>query len=138
MMNNNSNSNNNSNKLTKEEEGADKERQTILDTVDTYALKTGHSRVYALSIMYFGQKFMEGDAGQAAAIAGLPDIYSLFKIEGGKTRLTKYDAYFYKDLLDEELAKLDKENWDVFKNEVKENLQGTPFFDDFAREVFKT
>ena len=88
--------------------------------------------------MYFGQKFMEGDAGQAAAIAGLPDIYSLSKIEGERIRLTKYDAYFYKDLLDEELAKLDKENWDVFKNEVKENLRGTSFFDDFAREVFKT
>jgi hypothetical protein len=134
MMNNNSNGN----KLTKEEEGADKERQTILDTVDTYALETGHSRLYVLSIMYFGQKFMEGDAGDAAAIAGLPDIYSLRKIEGEKIRLTKYDAYFYKDLLDEELAKLDKEHWDVFKNEVKENLRGTPFFDDFAREVFKT
>lgn len=136
-MNNSSNSNKNSNKITKEEE-ADNERQTILDTVDTYALETGHSRVYALSIMYFGQKFMEEDAGQAAALAGLPDIYSLCKIEGGKKRLTKYDAYFYKDLLDEELAKLDKENWDVFKNEVKENLQGTSFFNDFAREVFKT
>jgi hypothetical protein len=134
MMNNNSNSN----KLTKEEAGADKERQTILDTVDTYALETGHSRLYVLSIMYFGQKFMEGDAGQAAAIAGLPDIYRLCKIEGEKIRLTKYDAYFYKDLLDEELAKLDKEHWDVFKNEVKENLRGTSFFDDFAREVFKT
>lgn len=133
MMNNNSNSN----KITKEEE-PDKERQTILDTVDTYALETGHSRVYALSIIYFGQKFMEEDAGQAAAIAGLPDVYSLCKIEDEKNRLTKYDAYFYKDLLDEELAKLDKENWDVFKNEVKENLQGTSFFDDFAREVFKT
>ena len=134
MMNNNTKSN----KLTKEEKGPDKERQTILDTVDTYALETGHSRLYVLSIMYFGQKFMEGDAGQAAAIAGLPDIYSLSKIEGEKIRLTKYDAYFYKDLLDEELAKLDKENWDVFKNEVKENLRGTSFFDDFAREVFKT
>ena len=134
MMNNNSNNN----KLTKEEERADKERQTILDTVDTYALETGHSRLYVLSIMYFGQKFMEGDAGQAAAIAGLPDIYSLCNIEGEKKRLTNYDAYFYKDLLDEELAKLDKEHWDVFKNEVKENLRGTSFFDDFAREVFKT
>ena len=81
---------------------------------------------------------MEGNAGQAAAIAGLPDIYSLCKIEGEKIRLTKYDAYIYKGLLDEELAKLDKERWDVFKNEVKENLQGTPFFDDFAQEVFKT
>jgi hypothetical protein len=129
--------NHNNNKITKEEE-ADKERQTILDTVDTYALETGHSRLYVLSIMYFGQKFMEEDAGQAAAMAGLPDIYSLCKIEGEKIRLTKYDAYFYKELLDEELAKLDKENWDVFKNEVKDNLQGTSFFDDFAREVFKT
>ena len=129
--------NNNNNKIIKEEE-ADKERQTILDTVDTYALETGHSRLYVLSIMYFGQKFMEGDAGDAAAIAGLPDIYSLRKIEGEKIRLTKYDAYFYKVLLDEELAKLDKEHWDVFKNEVKENLRGTPFFDDFVREVFKT
>ena len=124
MMNNNSNSNN----LTKEEKGADKERQTILDAIDTYALETGHSRLYVLSIMYFGQKFMEGDAGDAAAIAGLPDIYSLCKIEGEKKRLTKYDAYFYKELLDEELAKLDKENWDVFQNEVKENLRGTSFF----------
>jgi hypothetical protein len=134
MMNNNSNSN----KLTREEVEADKERQTILDTVDTYALETGHSRLYALSIMYFGQKFMEKDAGQAAAIAGLPDIYSLCKIEGEKKRLTKYDAYFYKELLDEELAKLDKENWDVFKKEVEENLQGAPFFNDLVREVFKT
>jgi hypothetical protein len=129
--------NNNGNKITKEEE-ADKERQSILDTVDTYALETGHSRVYALSIMYFGQKFMEEDAGKAAAMSGLPDIYSLCKIEGEKNRLTKYDAYFYKELLDEELAKLDKENWDVFKNEVEENLRGTSFFDDFTREVFKT
>ena len=128
---------NNNNKIRKEEE-ADKERQTILDTVDTYALETGHSRLYVLSIMYFGQKFMEEDAGQAAAMAGLPDIYSLCKIEGEKIPLTKYDAYFYKELLDEELAKLDKENWDVFKDEVKENLRGTPFFNDFAREVFKT
>jgi hypothetical protein len=81
MMN---NSNNNiNNKITKEEE-ADEERQTILDTVDTYALETGHSRLYALSIMYFGQKFMEEDAGHAAALAGLPDIYSLCKIEGEK------------------------------------------------------
>ena len=127
----------NNDKIIKQEE-ADKERQTILDTVDTYALETGHSRVYALSIMYFGQKFMEEDAGQAAAIAELPDIYSLCKIEGEKKRLTKYDAYFYKELLDEELAKLDKENWDVFKNEVKENLRGTSFFNDFVREVFKT
>jgi hypothetical protein len=130
--------NNSSNKITKEEEEADKERQTILDTVDTYALETGHSRLYVLSIMYFGQKFMEEDAGHAAAKAGLPDIYSLRKIEGEKKRLTKYDAYFYKDLLDEELAKLDKENWDVFKNEVEQNLRGTSFFNDFAREVFKT
>jgi hypothetical protein len=131
--------NNNSNKITKEkEQETDKERQAILDTVDTYALETGHSRVYALSIMYFGQKFMEEDAGKAAAMAGLPDIYSLCKIEAEKKRLTKYDAYFYKELLDEELAKLDKENWDVFKNEVEGNLRGTPFFDDFAREVFKT
>jgi hypothetical protein len=129
--------NNDNNKIIKEEE-ADKERQTILDTVDTYALETGHSRVYALSIMYFGQKFMEENAGQAAAMAGLPDIYSLCKIEGEKKRLTKYDAYFYKELLDEELAKLDKENWDVFQNEVKENLRGTSFFNDFVREVFKT
>src|SRR5918998_639843 len=129
---------NNNNKLTKEEEGPDKERQTILDTVDTYALETGHSRLYVLSIMYFGQKFMEGDAGQAAAMAGLPDIYSLCKIEGEKKRLTKYDAYFYKQLLDEELARLDKENWEVFKNEVKVNLWGTPFYNDFVREVFKT
>jgi hypothetical protein len=129
--------NNNNKKITKEEE-ADKERQTILDTVDTYALETGHSRVYALSIMYFGQKFLEEDAGQAAAMAGLPDIYSLCKIEGEKKRLTKYDAYLYKDLLDEELAKLDKENWDGFKNEVKENLRGTSFFNDFVREIFKT
>ena len=134
MMNNNSNGN----KLTKEEEGPDKERQTILDTIDTYALETGHSRLYVLSIMYFGQKFMEGDAGQAAAMAGLPDIYSLCKIEGEKIRLTKYDAYFYKQLLDEELARLDKENWEVFKNEVKVNLWGTPFYNDFVREVFKT
>jgi hypothetical protein len=130
--------NNSSNKITKEEEGADKERQTILDTVDTYALETGHSRLYALSIMYFGQKFMEEDAGRVASIAGLPDIYSLCKIEGEKKLLTKYDAYFYKELLDEELAKLDKENWDVFKNEVEENLQGTPFFNDFVREIFNT
>lgn len=129
---------NNSNKITKKEEEANKERQTILDTVDTYALETGHSRVYALSIMYFGQKFTEEDAGHAAALAGLPDIYSLCKIEGEKKRLTKYDAYFYKELLDEELAKLDKEKWDVFKNEVKENLQDTPFFNDFVREVFKS
>jgi hypothetical protein len=128
---------NNNNKITKEEE-ADKERQTILDTVDTYALETGHSRLYVLSIMYFGQKFMKEDAGKAAAMAELPDIYSLCKIEGEKKRLTKYDAYFYKDLLDEELAKLDKENWDVFKNEVKENLRGTSFFNDFVREIFKT
>jgi hypothetical protein len=130
--------NSNSNKITKKEEEASKERQTILDTVDTYALETGHSRVYALSVMYFGQKFMEEDAGHAAALAGLPDIYSLCKIEGEKKRLTKYDAYFYKELLDEELAKLDKENWNVFKNEVEENLRGTAFFDDFVREVFNT
>jgi hypothetical protein len=130
--------NSNSNKITKKEEEASKERQTILDTVDTYALETGHSRVYALSVMYFGQKFMEEDAGRAAAMAGLPDIYSLCKIEGEKKRLTKYDAYFYKELLDEELAKLDKENWNVFKNEVEENLRGTAFFDDFVREVFNT
>jgi hypothetical protein len=136
MMNNSSN--NNSDKITKEEEEADKERQTILDTVDTYALETGHSRHYVLSIMYFGQKFMEEDAGRIASISGLPDIYSLCKIEGEKKRLTKYDAYFYKELLDEELAKLDKENWDVFKNEVEQNLRGTSFFNDFAREVFKT
>ena len=132
------NSNSNSNKITKKEEEANKERQTILDTVDTYALETGHSRVYALSIMYFGQKFMEEDAGRAAAMAGLPDIYSLCKIEGEKKRLIKYDAYFYKALLDDELAKLDKENWVVFKNEVKENLQGTSFFNDFVREIFKS
>jgi hypothetical protein len=113
MMNNNNRINRNSDKVKSEEAG--KERQAILDTVDTYALKTGHSRVYALSIMYFGQKFMEEDAGKAAATAGLPDIYSLCKIEGEKKRLTKYDAYFYKELLDEELAKLDRENWDVFK-----------------------
>jgi hypothetical protein len=134
--------NNNTNKITNEEEAdkeeADKERQTILDTVDTYALETGHSRVYALSMMYFGQKFMQDDAGDAAAKAGLPDIFSLCKTEGEKKRLTKYDAYFYKDLLDEELAKLDKENWNVFKNEVEENLRGTTFFNDFVREVFKT
>src|SRR5918994_241078 len=130
--------NNSSNKITKEEEEADKERQTILDTVDTYALETGHSRIYVLSIMYFGQKFMEEDAGQAAAKAGLPDIYSLCKIEGEKKRLTKYDAYFYKQMLDEELARLDKENWEVFKNEVKVNLWGTPFYNDFVREIFKT
>jgi hypothetical protein len=130
--------NSNSNKITKKEEEASKERQTILDTVDTYSLETGHSRVYALSVMYFGQKFMEEDAGRAAAMAGLPDIYSLCKIEGEKKRLTKYDAYFYKELLDEELAKLDKENWNVFKNEVEENLRGTAFFDDFVREVFNT
>jgi hypothetical protein len=130
--------NSNSNKITKKEEEATKERQAILDTVDTYALETGHSRVYALSIMYFGLKFMEEDAGRAAAMAGLPDIYGLHKIEGEKKRLTKYDAYFYKELLDEELAKLDKENWVVFKNEVKENLQGTPFFNDFVREFFKS
>jgi hypothetical protein len=136
-MMNNSNNNNNTNKITNEEE-ADKERQTILDTVDTYALETGHSRVYALSMMYFGQKFMQDDAGDAAAKAGLPDIFSLRKTEGEKKRLTKYDAYFYKDLLDEELAKLDKENWNVFKNEVEENLRGTSFFNDFVREVFKT
>lgn len=129
---------NNSNKITKKEEEANKERQTILDTVDTYALETGHSRVYALSVMYFGQKFMEDDAGHAASRAGLPDIYSLCKIEGEKKRLTKYDAYLYKQLLDEELAKLDKENWNVFKNEVEENLRGTSFFNDFVREVFKT
>jgi hypothetical protein len=135
MMNNSNN--NNTNKITNEEE-ADKERQTILDTVDTYALETGHSRVYALSMMYFGQKFMQDDAGEAAAKAGLPDIFSLCKTEGEKKRLTKYDAYFYKDLLDEELAKLDKENWNVFKNEVEENLRGTSFFNDFVREVFKT
>jgi hypothetical protein len=133
----NSNNNNNTNKITNGEE-ADKERQTILDTVDTYALETGHSRVYALSMMYFGQKFMQDDAGDAAAKAGLPDIFSLRKTEGEKKRLTKYDAYFYKDLLDEELAKLDKENWNVFKNEVEENLGGTSFFNDFVREVFKT
>jgi hypothetical protein len=137
-MMNNSNNNINSNKITKEEEEADEERQTILDTVDTYALETGHSRPYALSIMYFGQKFMEEDAGHAAALAGLPDIFSLCKIEGEKKRLTKYDAYFYKQLLDEELARLDKENWEVFKNEVKVNLWGTPFYNDFVREVFKT
>jgi hypothetical protein len=136
-MSNNSN-NINSNKITKEEE-ADKERKAILDTVDTYALETGHSRIYALSVMYFGQKFMEDDdVGHSASRAGLPDIYSLCKIEGEKKRLTKYDAYLYKQLLDEELAKLDKENWIVFENEVKENLQGTPFFNDFAREIFKT
>ena len=129
---------NNSNKITKKEEEANKERQTILDTVDTYALETGHSRVYALSVMYFGQKFMEDDAGHSASRAGLPDIYSLCKIEGEKKRLTKYDAYLYKQLLDEELAKLDKENWNVFKNEVEENLRGTSFFNDFVREVFKT
>jgi hypothetical protein len=81
---------------------------------------------------------MEEVAGRAAAMAGLPDIYSLCKIEGEKKRLTKYDAYFYKELLDEELAKLDKENWNVFKNEVEENLRGTAFFDDFVREVFNT
>src|ERR687896_2644718 len=137
-MMNNSNNNINNSKITKEEEEADEERQTILDTVDTYALETGHSRLYALSIMYFGQKFMEEDAGHAAALAGLPDIYSLCRIEGEKKRLTKYDAYFYKQLLDEELARLDKENWAVFKNEVEENLQGTPFFKDFVREIFKT
>jgi hypothetical protein len=139
MMNNNNNNkriNRNSDKV--ENEKAGKERQAILDTVDTYALETGHSRVYALSIMYFGQKFMEEDAGKAAATAGLPDIYSLCKIEGEKKRLTKYDAYFYKELLDEELAKLDRENWDVFKNEVEMNLRNTPFFNDFLREIFKT
>ncbi len=49
---------NNNNNTTKEED-ADKERQIILDTVDTYALETGHSMLYVLSILYFGQKFMK-------------------------------------------------------------------------------
>ena len=132
------NNNNNKNKITNEEDEVDKERQTILDTVDIYALETGHSRVYALSMMYFGQKFMQDDAGDAAAKAGLPDIFSLCKTEGDKKRLTKYVAYLYKQLLDNELAKLDKEGWDVFRSEVRGNLWGTPFFNDFMREVFKS